>query len=399
MELLRSCPSIPHKGNKYGYAVVNGNMRNIEKTEEQLEKERESRRHYVSTLQGEPSCAHHDTLHRNYHDADYRKRLYEETQKVVNKQASYTEEERDPVQRKPKYEHLYHSKGVPVENSHKLLGPGQYDIARNVFSPSSRKEKYQFFGSTEVRFKERTNQEEKGYTLIEMIKENNRKSTGDMLRDRKTPLKKKLHVPVKEEAKKLSNPGPGDYNPQDEVSKRTRGTAFFPQEERFKEKSLEQPVEMCDEELLKLSRTQSKKMPSSGNLKKDRFKPIHKAYDPVKSEQICGILSEKGEDCEKENQKGSRKREAKARAENQEISCWSRGERREKARAGGYIKELKEELAIINYTPGPEVLPVLPRKSSRSTPATSTPSNRSAPTDIRRRIGGKSLVGAGVFVV
>jgi hypothetical protein len=86
-----------------------------------------------------------------------------------------------------------------------------------VFSPSGRKEKYQFFGSTEVRFKERTSQEEKGYTLIEMIKENNRKSTGDMLRDRKTPLKKKLHTPIiKEEfAKKLSNPGPGDYNPQD----------------------------------------------------------------------------------------------------------------------------------------------------------------------------------------
>jgi hypothetical protein len=54
-ELARTCPSIPHKGNKYGYAIVNGEMKNIEKTKEQLERERESRKHYADTLEGESS--------------------------------------------------------------------------------------------------------------------------------------------------------------------------------------------------------------------------------------------------------------------------------------------------------------------------------------------------------
>jgi hypothetical protein len=30
--MAKTCPSIPHKGNKYGYAVVSGEMRKIEKS-------------------------------------------------------------------------------------------------------------------------------------------------------------------------------------------------------------------------------------------------------------------------------------------------------------------------------------------------------------------------------
>lgn len=55
-----------------------------------------------------------------------------------------------------------------------------------------------------------------------------------------------------------------------------------------------------DDELT-LSRDNSKKNAYGGNLKKERFKPMHKVYDPINSEQICGILSEKAEQEDKEN--------------------------------------------------------------------------------------------------
>jgi len=47
VDSARTCPSIPHKGNKYGYALVNGEMRKIDKTEQQLARERESRKNYA----------------------------------------------------------------------------------------------------------------------------------------------------------------------------------------------------------------------------------------------------------------------------------------------------------------------------------------------------------------
>jgi len=50
---MKTCPSIPHQQHKYGYAVVNGQMKNIEKSLDQLEKEKENRKIYASTLEGE----------------------------------------------------------------------------------------------------------------------------------------------------------------------------------------------------------------------------------------------------------------------------------------------------------------------------------------------------------
>ncbi len=41
---------------------------------------------------------------------------------------------------KPKYEHLYHSKGVPPEQNSRILGPGHYNIENTNFNyPNSKK--------------------------------------------------------------------------------------------------------------------------------------------------------------------------------------------------------------------------------------------------------------------
>lgn len=82
-----------------------------------------------------------------------------------------------------------------------------------------------------------------------------------------------------------------------------------------------------------LTRENSKKNTYAGNLKKERFKPMHKVYDPINSEHICGILSEKAEQEDKENKNNAKyggrnkgKRDThKSKGENQEITCWSRG--------------------------------------------------------------------------
>lgn len=39
-------------------------------------------------------------------------------------------------------------------------------------------------------------------------------------------------------------------------------------------------------------KSRSKKSYNANSLKKERFKPIHQDYQPVRSEQICGIVSE-----------------------------------------------------------------------------------------------------------
>lgn len=40
------------------------------------------------------------------------------------------------------------------------------------------------------------------------------------------------------------------------------------------------------------SKSRLKKGYNPSSLKKERFKPMHQNYEPVKSSQICGILSE-----------------------------------------------------------------------------------------------------------
>ena len=50
-----------------------------------------------------------------------------------------------------------------------------------------------------------------------------------------------------------------------------------------------------------------KKNVKVGKLKKQRFKPLQKVYDPVSSHQICGILSEKRDTGRKESKKKSTK--------------------------------------------------------------------------------------------
>jgi hypothetical protein len=87
-----------------------------------------------------------------------------------------------------------------------------------------KKEKYQFFGSTEVRFKEVTNCPQKGYSLIEMIMENKRAG-----REKKSPNQKKTYQLSQSNKSPMSSiPGPGEYNPNDEMLKKSRGGTFFP---------------------------------------------------------------------------------------------------------------------------------------------------------------------------
>jgi hypothetical protein len=78
-----------------------------------------------------------------------------------------------------------------------------------------------------VRFKEKTNEVEKGYTLIEMIKEN---KTQDA-REKKSPMFSRAY-PTNETAKspeKINLPGPGEYDPNDQCLKKSRGAVFFSQ--------------------------------------------------------------------------------------------------------------------------------------------------------------------------
>jgi hypothetical protein len=84
---------------------------------------------------------------------------------------------------------------VPV-STNGTLGPGQYQI-NGCFKSSDKQEKFQFFSSTEVRFKDKPNCCDKGYSLIEMIKENNRKSITEAHKQRKPDLKKKSRILIR----------------------------------------------------------------------------------------------------------------------------------------------------------------------------------------------------------
>jgi hypothetical protein len=129
-------------------------MKRIEKSEQQLEKERESRKNYVDTLEGE-NRLFRESIHRDFHDTDPRRLLFEQTSKFLDHRGEdgHSRSESNLL-RKPKYDHLYNSKPVPPSIEHKLIGPGQYEVSGKLTSPA-RKEKFQFFGSTEVRFKEK----------------------------------------------------------------------------------------------------------------------------------------------------------------------------------------------------------------------------------------------------
>ncbi len=91
-------------------------------------------------------------------------------------------------------------------DSQSFLGPGSYNVNNEEFNPNDRKEKFQFFGSTEVRFKDKTNEVEKGYSLIEMIKENKK----SLLKEKKSPLLSKAY-PTSNKTKTPEKvlPGPG----------------------------------------------------------------------------------------------------------------------------------------------------------------------------------------------
>lgn len=41
--------------------------------------------------------------------------------------------------KKSKHEHLYHSKGIDVLETYKLLGPGSYDVPINAFHIQDKK--------------------------------------------------------------------------------------------------------------------------------------------------------------------------------------------------------------------------------------------------------------------
>ena len=114
-------------------------------------------------------------------------------------------------------------------NCKENLGPGAYDVKNNTFNLENKREKYQFFGSTEVRFKDPQSCEEKGYTLIEIIKDNKKSSSNQ----RKSPIRKTSELKEQREPEAIL-PGPGEYNPNDSIFKKSRGKAFFPNSERFK---------------------------------------------------------------------------------------------------------------------------------------------------------------------
>lgn len=71
---------------------------------------------------------------------------------------------------------------------------------------------------------------EKGYSLIEMIKENKKY----LIKERKSPMLSRAYpIPEKGKTPEQHLPGPGEYDPKDEHLKKSRGVALFPQSERF----------------------------------------------------------------------------------------------------------------------------------------------------------------------
>lgn len=48
-------------------------------------------------------------------------------------------------------------------------------------------------------------------------------------------------------------------------------------------------------------KSRSKKNYNTNSLKKERFKPMHQDYQPVRSEQICGIVSESNDGITSKN--------------------------------------------------------------------------------------------------
>lgn len=108
--------------------MVNGEMRSIEKTEDQLEKERESRKNYAETLEGEQNIFR-ESQHRDFHNADQRRRLYQETSKyLLPREGEPHFRSETHLFKKPRYDHLYHANPAPASSAHPLIGPGHYDL-------------------------------------------------------------------------------------------------------------------------------------------------------------------------------------------------------------------------------------------------------------------------------
>jgi hypothetical protein len=97
---------------------------------------------------------------------------------------------------------------------------------------------------------------------------------------------------------------------------------YAKQEEGFPLEDLEEEEEM------------DRRQPKGGKLKKERFKPLQKVYNPVNSNQICGILSEQKDGPGKENRFGRQANDF----EMQEINSWSREDNRIKLGSNGYMK-------------------------------------------------------------
>jgi hypothetical protein len=103
-------------------------------------------------------------------------------------------------------------------------------------------------------------------------------------REKKSPFKKRMTNSRCQEGLTANSPGPGEYNPQVQYSKQSRRIAFFPLEQRFKERSaLDGQEEAEGEGLHDFGRSRSKKSYNANSLKKERFKPIHQDYQPVRS--------------------------------------------------------------------------------------------------------------------
>lgn len=84
---------------------------------------------------------------------------------------------------------------------------------------------------------------------------------------------------------------------------------------------------------------------------------MHQNYPPVRSEQICGILTDSkepqrtGASPKRHIGKLLKLNSKRGTEAEPEINSWSREEGRKK---GTYMRELKEELAFISYSPVPE---------------------------------------------
>ena len=117
----------------------NGKAKNIEKNPDTLQKEKQFRKQYLASLDQENIMKDSRYFHQ-YNHLDEKKKLYDSTEKVIDRQTQSHKNFNKTllVYKKPKYDHIYRSKGITPSTHQAQLGPGAYEVKNNAFRSENR---------------------------------------------------------------------------------------------------------------------------------------------------------------------------------------------------------------------------------------------------------------------